>query len=58
MVLAQEQTQKMEQNRKPRNGPTTYGQLIFEKQERITNGEKTVSSTNAAGNTGQQHAKE
>ena len=32
MVLAQEQTfRSMEQDREPRNGPTVYGQLIFDK---------------------------
>ena len=32
MVLAQKQTlRSMEQNREPRNGPITYGQLLFDK---------------------------
>ena len=32
VVLAQKQTHRsMEQNRKPRNGPSTLGQLIFDK---------------------------
>ena len=36
--------------------PHVYGQLIL-KQERISNGKKTVSPTNGVGKTGQQHPK-
>ena len=43
----------------PELGPQKYGQIIFDKkQERIPNGKKTVSLTNGAGRTGQQHAEE
>ena len=38
--------------------PQTYGQLIFDKQERISNGIKTVSSASGAGKTRQRHAEE
>ena len=40
--------------------PQMYGQQSNKKQakkERISNGKNTVSSTNGAGKTGQQHAK-
>ena len=42
----------------PEMDPQTYGQLIFDKQERVSNGIKTVSSGSGAGKTGQQHAGE
>ena len=38
--------------------PHLYGQLIFNKEERISKGKKIVSSTNGIGKTGQLHAKE
>ena len=42
MVLAQEQTYRsMEQDRRKIN-PHTYGQLIYEKEARINNGEKNI----------------
>ena len=37
--------------------PCTYGHLIFDKEARIRNGEKTASSIRGAGNTGQLHVK-
>ena len=37
--------------------PHTYGQLIFKKEARLYNGEKTVSSINGARKTGQLHVK-
>ena len=40
----------------PELDPQMYGQLSLTKQERIYNGKKTVSLTNGAGRTGQQHA--
>ena len=36
----------------------TYGQLIYDKGARIYNGEKTMSSISAAGETGQLHVKQ
>ena len=48
----------MEQNRKPRDNPRTYGHLIFEKEARIYNGLKTISSTSGAGKAGQPLVKE
>ena len=42
----------------PEMDPQLYGQLIFDKQERISNGKEAVSSTNGDGKTGQLHAKE
>ena len=58
MVLVQKQTHRsIEQNRKSRNRPTTIWSM-FDKAERISNGKKTITSTNGVGNTGQLHAKE
>ena len=57
MVLAQKQTlRSMEQNREPRNGPTDFGQLIFDKAGKNIHGIQAVSSANGAGKTGQRHA--
>ena len=39
----------MEQDRKPRNKPMHYGQLICDKEIRLYYGGKIVSSTNGAG---------
>ena len=53
MVLAEKQTHRsMEQNREPRNGPTNIWPTNLTKQERISNGIKTVSSANDAGKSG------
>ena len=50
----------MEQDRKPRNKGThaPMGTLYLTKEARIYNGEKTASSINGAGKTGQPHVKE
>jgi len=48
----------MEKIESPRINPYTYGYLIFEKEARIYNGEKTASSISAAWKTGQLQAKE
>ena len=49
----------MEQNGTPRNEPTAvYGQLIFDKAGKMSNGKKTVSSTHGVGKTGQRHAEQ
>ena len=49
----------MEQNRDQEMDPQFYGQLIFDKAgKKISNGKKTVSSTNGAGKIGQPHAEE
>jgi len=42
----------------PKINPGTYGDLIFEKEARIYNGQKTISLTSGAGNTGQPLVKE
>ena len=61
-VLAQKQTYRsVEQNKKPRNVPPTIwsaNQLIDRARKNIQWKKKTVSSTNGAGKTGQQHAEE
>ena len=45
MVLAQKQKYRpMEQDRKPRDKPTPYGHLIFDKEARLYNGEMILSS--------------
>lgn len=56
MVLAQNLTHRsMEQHRKPRNKPRTYGQLICDKGGNFISWEKTVSLIHS-GKTG--HVKE
>ena len=42
----------------PELDPQMYGQLIFEKAGKNIQRKKTVSLTNGAGRTGQQHAEE
>ena len=42
----------------PQINPHTYEHLIFDKEARIYNGEKTNSSMSGAGTTGQLHVKE
>jgi len=42
----------------PKMDPELYGQLIFKKAERISNGKKAVFSTNGAGKIGELHAEE
>ena len=57
MVLAQKQKYRsMEQDRKPRDKPTHVWSTLT-KEARIYNGEKTNSSINGAGKTGQLHIK-
>ena len=60
MVLAQRQKYRsMEQNRKPRDKPThVWIPYLWQKEARIYNGEKTISSTSGAGKTGQPFVKE
>ena len=48
----------MEQDRKSEINTHTYGQLIYNKETRTYDGEKTVSSISGAGKTGQLHGKE
>ena len=42
----------------PEMDPRLFGQLLFDQQEKSSNGKKTVSSINGAGKIGQLHAKE
>ena len=57
--LAQNPTHRsMEKNREPRNQPTHWRSLIKTKERRMYNGEKTVSTINGTGKTGQLHVKE
>ena len=54
MVLAQKQTHRsMEQNREPRNGPSTLWSTNIWQSSRLSIGKRTVSSINGAGKTGQ-----
>ena len=58
MVLAQTQKYRpVEQDRKSRNNPHTYGHLILTKKARIYNGAMTASSISVPGKTGQLHVK-
>ena len=41
----------------PEIDPQMYGQLICDKQERLSNGKKTLSSANGVGNAGQRYQK-
>ena len=42
----------------PEINPSTYEQLMFDKEARVYNGEKTISLTSGAGKTGQSLVKE
>ena len=42
----------------PEINPSTYEQLMFDKEARVYNGEKTISLTSGAGKTGQPLVKE
>ena len=60
MVLAQKQTHRsMEQNREPRNGPSTLWATNLQQSRKDYPMEKRqVSSTNGVGKIGQPHAEE
>ena len=48
----------VEQNRKSRDDPGTYGHLIYDKEGKIYRGGKTSSSVSGAGKTGLLHVKD
>ena len=57
--LAQNPTERsVEENREPRNQPTHVRSLIKTKERRTYSREKTVSTINGTGKTGQLHVKE
>ena len=59
MVLAQKKKYRpIEQDRKPRNKPCTYGYLIFDKGGKNIQWGKDSLFSNGAGKTGQLHVKE
>ena len=59
MVLAQKQTHRsVEQNRKPRNGPLPYGQLILDKAGKNIHWKKTISSKSGVGKIGKPRGEE
>ena len=55
MVLVQQQTDQWKRIEDPEMNPNSYGQLIFDKEAKTIQWEKTAFSTNAAGSTGGQH---
>ena len=59
MVLAQDRNiDQWNKTESPEINPCTYGHLIFDKEARIYNGEKTISLTSGAGKNGQPLVKE
>ena len=58
MLLAHKNIDQWKNTEIPEINLCTHGHLIFDKEAKIYNGEKTVSSTSGAGKTGQLHVKE
>jgi hypothetical protein len=58
MVLVQQQTDQWKRIEDPEMNPNSYGQLIFDKEAKTIQWEKTAFSKNGAGSTGGYHVED